>query len=414
MLSAPPLAHLILWIDRSIGWTLSVNLDGARAIASAMTATLLTFIVFIFTVLLVAVQLASVQLTPRVIARVFKDPFTKISLGVFVFIYAFSLVILGQLEEKVPLISGLLVGYGSLACVAIFIFLIDRLGKELRPVRILTSVGAEGDQVIRAMYPERIAEDTVALMPTEEIVLGEALREVKHGGHPGVILAFDRQGILALAQRADCLIEIIPQVGDFVATDDPLFRIYQNNKSIDELSLSRSIAFGPERSLEQDPTFAFRIIVDIASKALSPAINDVTTAVLAIDQLHHLLRQVGSRRLDTGNDRDATGQLRLVYRTPDWEDFVHLAVTEIRQFGGTSIQIVRRLRAMLDNLVKTMPTDRAGSLRQELSLLQRTVARSFIDPEDRILAGISDLQGVGGKSVHTDPPIADDDPTAIF
>ena len=94
--------------------------------------------------------------------------------------------------------------------------------------------------------------------------------------------------------------------------------------------------------MEQDPAFAFRIIVDIASKGLSPAINDPTTAVLALDQIHHLLRNVGQRWLDDDRVRDSQGRLRLIYRTPGWEDFVHLAVTEIRHYGGTSIQIARR------------------------------------------------------------------------
>src|SRR6185369_5074569 len=110
---------------------------------------------------------------------------------------------------------------------------------------------------------------------------------------------------------------------------------------------------------EQDPTLAFRIMVDIASKALSPAINDPTTAVLAIDQIHHLLRNVGGRCLDEERVRDVTGRLRLVYRTPDWQDFVHLAVTEIRHFGGESIQIARRMRAMLENLIQCLPRERA-------------------------------------------------------
>ena len=101
---------------------------------------------------------------------------------------------------------------------------------------------------------------------------------------------------------------------------------------------------GQERTFEQDPTFAFRILVDVASKGLSPAINDPTTAVLAIDQIHHLLRNVGSRHLDDDRVRDAAGQLRLIYRTPGWEDYVQLAITEIRQFGGESIQVARRLR----------------------------------------------------------------------
>ena len=142
--------------------------------------------------------------------------------------------------------------------------------------------------------------------------------------------------------------------------------------------------------MEQDPAFAFRVIVDIASKGLSPAINDPTTAVLALDQIHHLLRHVGSRRLDNAMVRDTTGRVRLVYRTPDWEDFVTLAVTEIRQFGGASIQVSRRLRAMLEDLIKTLPEERAAPLRQELQLLKRSAERFFQEPEDRALAEVSD------------------------
>ena len=213
----------------------------------------------------------------------------------------------------------------------------------------------------------------------------------------GVVLAFDVPGLVSLAQSADCVIELVPQVGDFVAMGDPLFRIFQGGATLSADALCQSVAVGQERTLEQDPAFAFRIIVDIASKGLSPAINDPTTAVLALDQIHHLLRDVGQRWLDDERVRDGQGRLRLVYRTPGWEDFVHLAVTEIRQYGGTSIQIARRMRAMLENLIQTLPEERAGLLRQELKLLQRSAERFFTEPEDRVLAEVSDLQGVGGK-----------------
>lgn len=142
--------------------------------------------------------------------------------------------------------------------------------------------------------------------------------------------------------------------------------------------------------------FAFRIIVDIASKALSPAINDPTTAVLAIDQIHHLLREVGNRYLAEGHERDHAGRVRLVYRTPNWEDFLHLAVTEIRQYGRDSIQVMRRLRAMLENLIDTLPARRTPLLRRELELLQQSSKRAFPDMDDQVLADIGDLQGMGG------------------
>jgi uncharacterized membrane protein len=203
--------------------------------------------------------------------------------------------------------------------------------------------------------------------------------------------------LTALAQQFDGVIELVPQVGDDVAVGDPLLRVYGTGAEPYRRRLQQSVIVGFERTLEQDPMFGFRILVDIASKGLSPAINDPTTAVLALDQIHHLLQCVGRRDLDTGQVRDSAGKLRLIYRTPDWEDFVRLAVTEIRQFGGESIQIVRRLRAMLENLIAVLPPPRTDLLRKELMVLHRSSERRFADPEDRELAGISDAQGVGGK-----------------
>jgi uncharacterized membrane protein len=199
-----------------------------------------------------------------------------------------------------------------------------------------------------------------------------------------------------MAEQANCLIELVAQVGDFVAAGDPLFRIFDGGENLPAERLCNSVAMGQERTLEQDPTYAFRVIVDIACKALSPAINDPTTAVLAIDQIHHLLRNVGSRSLASGRETDSRGVLRLVYRTPDWEDFVHLAVTEIRQYGDDSIQIMRRLRAMLENLVQTLPERRAPMLRLEIGLLQAAAKRMFEDLYDQSLAETGDLQGMGG------------------
>jgi uncharacterized membrane protein len=141
-------------------------------------------------------------------------------------------------------------------------------------------------------------------------------------------------------------------------------------------------------------------MVDIASKALSPAVNDPTTAVLAIDQIHHLLRDVGNRYLAEGREKDRAGRLRLAYRTPNWEDFVHLAITEVRQYGRDSIQVMRRLRAMLENLIETLPERRRLLLRKELRLLESSAMRTFPDLHDQTLAQISDLQGMGGTQVQ--------------
>jgi uncharacterized membrane protein len=199
-------------------------------------------------------------------------------------------------------------------------------------------------------------------------------------------------------------------MGDFVAVDEPLYRLYGGASGLDERLLREAIVLGTERTMEQDPTFAFRILVDIAIKALSAAINDPTTAVLALDQLHRLLRVVGLRALRGDNVRDATGAARLIYRTPNWEDYVHLACTEIRLCGAGSLQIMRRMRSMLENLVKTLPPHRHPELYQQLKLLDRTIETAYVLAEDRALARIGDPQGLGGSlglERLSEPPTAE-------
>jgi uncharacterized membrane protein len=181
--------------------------------------------------------------------------------------------------------------------------------------------------------------------------------------------------------------------------------LHDGATSLDESDLRSTLAFGPERTLEQDPTFAFRIAVDIALKALSAAINDPTTAVIAIDQLARLLRSAGNRNLRTDELLAATGELRVICRTPNWEDLVHLALTEIRFCGAQNMQIARRLRAMIENLIETLPKHRHPALLEQLALLDREVDRCFIYAEDRALARVGDSQGLGGAAggKHTNP-----------
>jgi len=172
--------------------------------------------------------------------------------------------------------------------------------------------------------------------------------------------------------------------------------LYGGAAAIDDHQLRGAVALGTERTIEQDPTFAFRILVDIAIKALSPAINDPTTAVLAMDQLHRLLRRVGLQYLRGEVIRDAEGEPRLLFKTPNWEDFVHLSCIEIRHFGATSVQIMRRMRSMLENLIQTLPPHRHAELSLQLELLDRTIEVNYSFPEDIAIARTPDSQGLGG------------------
>ena len=193
------------------------------------------------------------------------------------------------------------------------------------------------------------------------------------------------------------MIEFVPQIGDFVAVEEPLFVLYGGATAIHDRVLRSTVALGRERTLEQDPMFAFRIIVDIALKALSPAINDPTTAVLALDQVQRLLRVVGRRQLRGEIIPDQNGQPRVIFRTPNWEDYVHVACREIRACGADNLQVARRMRAMLEDLRRTLPERRRAALQAELDLLNRAIDSHFPFPEDRLLAQIPDPQGLGGS-----------------
>jgi uncharacterized membrane protein len=401
MVAALTLIRLLDWLDQVTGWQGDYHPDTMRAVLGSLAGAMFSFIVFVCSSLLLVVQLASAQLTPRIIGTLFRDTLTKLTLSLFVFTFTFSISSLLRIGTSVPLLTAEITAFGAAACLGLFIFLIDHIGKMLRPSGALHSVASQAHQVIDSVYPHPLIKSSESFSDLTPLLEQVPSRTVASPGD-GVVLAFDVKGLVALGTRHNCIIELVPQAGNFVATNYPLFRIY-GGAGLPSAALCQCIALGAERTMEQDPAFAFRVIVDIASKGLSPAVNDPTTAVLAIDRIHHLLRHVGSRRLDDERVRDATGKVRLMYRTPDWEDFVTLAVTEIRHFGGLSIQVARRLRAMLEDLIQNLPEERAAPLRQELKLLQRSAARFFVEPEDRALADISDAQGVGGRRERSLP-----------
>jgi len=396
MIAAILLHRLVRYFDISNGWYALASIEGTRILLTTFSASMFTFFVFVFSILLLSVQLASAQLTPRIIVVFYRNPVLKYSLTFFVFTFAFTLAVLFRLTDKVPQTSMYIAIYSSLTSIGVFLYMIDHVGKSLRPISLLNLIGNKGQKVLIDVYPNSLlkAEDSESSPSPLEVHLSLRIIETSR---TGVILAFDADGVAELARRANCIIEFIPQVGDFITTGDPLFRLYQGGENIIDRHLKQKVAIGQERTLQQDPGFAFRIIVDIAVKALSSAINDPTTAVLALDQIHRLLRTVARRQLNAGQVFDKTGQLRLVYRTPNWDNFINLALTEIRQYGKDSIQVVRRMRALLDNLIDIVPPQRAAALRAELEVLNHGVEHDFFHPEDRTNAGVADSLGVGGS-----------------
>ncbi len=179
--------------------------------------------------------------------------------------------------------------------------------------RVLAYAGDQGRVVIERDYPlldeaggrrADAAPRSQELPPVSQLLV--------HRGGPAVIQAIDVAGLVALAAGAEAVVEVAWAVGDTVIDGMPLLRVHGGARPLDERSLRRLVNLGAERTFEQDPKYAMRILVDIAIKALSPAINDPTTAVQALDQLEDLLLRLGRRSLAAGRARDASGSVRLV------------------------------------------------------------------------------------------------------
>lgn len=386
--------RLVSAFEVTPGWGGGISAETARTVMSTVAGSTFTLLVLVSSAMLLAVQLASAQLTPRIIAMIYRNTHGKLAFTVFMFTFTFAVGTLARIDDSVPVLASYFAAYAFLLNLALFIFFTDSLGKKLRPSSAVRAVGLAAREVISSVY-SHVLRDHREIPEPLKIIRSVEPRVIFSKAY-GAVVAFDMAGLVAKATTANCIIELVPQVGDFIAAGDPLFRIH-GGEMLDEAGLRNSVAIGQERTLEQDPMFAFRIIVDIASKALSPAINDPTTAVLAIDQIHHLLRDIGKRYLAEGQAKDPNGEVRLLYRTPGWEDFVLLGTTEIRQYGRDSIQVQRRLRAMLEDLIDTLPVRRHAVLQKELLLLGTSLKRAFPDLDDQVLAEAGDLQGMGGS-----------------
>jgi uncharacterized membrane protein len=386
--------------------------EGIIALADYVISSSTAFIVFTFGSMIVAIQVASGQSSPRIIATMLlRDNVIRGSVGLFAYVLLLAVAVKTRVDT-IPQFIVSIMGLLALTSVIVFMFLIDHAARLLRPVTIVSRIARDGLKVIDDVYPDSVVATSVGVrVPGEP---GDPHRTIFHRGKSAVVIAVNLKALVAAAKRADAVIELVPRVGDFVATHDALFRQHGGSMAIDDRVLHGLVAFGRERTIEQDSTFAFRVIVDIAIKALSPAINDPTTAVIAIDSLQQLLRTVGVRELHNDWVCDEAGQRRVICRTPNWNDFVQLAFSEIRHCGAGNIQIARRLRAMIESVSKTLPESRVPALRREGELLDRAVQRQYAFPEDVALARIPDPQGLGGASdgdIKTPGPSAASAPT---
>jgi uncharacterized membrane protein len=361
------------------------------SIASGMIA--LTGVVFSLTFLMI--QFSATAYSPRLVLWIARDPVTSHALGVFTATFLYALTALAWVDRnnsgRVPLSSVWLVGVLLLASIAMFVSLIHRVGM-LQVNRMLVFTGSQGRGVIASLYPSIETSSTSSLDEMDQL---PCTQTVQHHGDPRVVQAVDVPVLVQLAHKGGCVVEIMTAVGDSVLDSTPILRVLGGTRPLLIEDLLNAIEFGGERTFEQDPKYAIRLLVDIAIKALSPAINDPTTAVQALDQIEDLLLRLGRRRLEVGSFRDQEGKLRVVVPFPSWKDFLRLAFDEIRSYGATSVQVMRRMKALVSEMISLLPEERHAALRYWQERLQSTIDRSFPDAQDKLNASAEDRQGFG-------------------
>ena len=191
----------------------------------AVVTASLSFLVFTFASLLVAIQVASGQLTPRIIATtLLQNEVVRYTVGLFMFTLLFAVTVQGRIEAKVHQLPLFVAALLAVACFAAFLYLIDSASKLLRPITILTNVGNSGIAVIKKVYPEPSLGPDVA--DSQRQKLSSPDRVIQHRGTSSIVLSVDISTLVDLAKSAGGVIEFVPQVGDFVAVDEPLFNLY--------------------------------------------------------------------------------------------------------------------------------------------------------------------------------------------
>jgi uncharacterized membrane protein len=410
---------VVPFIGGIVGWGLSFAAVWAQEAASGASPwkytpdtalTLLTAIVgatvgltgFVVTVSVLVVQMATGTFSARYMRIWYRDRTLKAVLAVLIgtFIFSFSLLRRVEDPENVPNLGVSACGFLLGAGIVLFLVFLDRAVHRLRPVAVADLVARAGRVSMRsvaaiASSPRRKSDDDAITA-----LVQRPAAFVVRSPRAGAIQAIHEAGLVAFARQHDSVVVLPHAVVNIVSRGGSLLQVHGDVTATPmlERSLARMVALGAERTIDQDPAFALRVLVDVAIRALSPAVNDPTTATQVIDHLEDTLTLIGSTPGLDGRweFHDDEGELRLVVPAQRWDDYLSLGVTEIREYGSTSVQVVRRLRAMLLALRESVLPENAAAVERELAALEQMIARSFAGSVDAELAATWDRQGIGG------------------
>ena len=335
----------------------------------AVGAALFTFMGVVFSLLFLVVQFGSTTFTPR-LNLFYTSPVIWHAFGfytgviVFAFVAAFSTTGVETVTGLVPIVTIVLL----LASIAVFRSLQMRAFGSIQLASTLAQVTQRGRQIIEGVYPDRPLGDGGETGGPRAIPHGE--RNVIWTASPGVLQAIDVPRIIGAARHAGAAVEILVPIGATVQQQAPVAVIHGTADPSLDSAVLKAIRTGPERTFEQDPALAFRVLADIALRAVSPAINDPTTAVQVIDNMESLLRVLIGRDLDVGEVTGPHGTARVLLSLPNWDDYVGLACDELIDLNDAPAPVRRRLARLARELIALAPPSRCASLQTRLDLLE--------------------------------------------
>jgi uncharacterized membrane protein len=354
-------------------WVFSGGVDGARGVLEAIAGGLITVTGVVFSVTIVALQLASTQFTPRILRNFTADRGNQLVLGVFIGTFTYTLLVLRTVRSAddgespfVPRVAVTLAVVLVLVAIGFLIFYINHSARSIQVAAILDRVARRTINDVRRLFPEQIGHADEAAPPDPRPVDRPSVTVAAESA--GYLQAVDGQSLFRLGKGRRLVIAMEPHIGDFVLPGQALATISPPGEVDEEVfrQVRKAFLLGPERTPEQDVEFGIVEISDIAIKALSPGINDPTTACRCIDRLSEVLLEMATRA-PPAPWRTEEGHVHYLARHPTFERAVGLAFDQIRHFGASNPGIVRKLVEVFTRLASLVPRSRREILHAQLA-----------------------------------------------
>lgn len=371
--------------------------DGSRGLLTAIATTMLTVAGTMFSITLAVLSLAASQYSPRVLRSFISDRPTQLVLGYFVAVFVYCLVVLRTIQggddgfvPSLAVLTGIVLAF---VAVAALVFFIHRLSSSIQPSAILERIGAGTAAAIANLFPGEMGAEAAEEVVPEAFGAGPwtavaALRT-------GYVVSVENEALLAFARSQGRLLRMDLGVGDFAIAGQALASL-QGGAPVGEkarAALDRCYAFDRQRSLEQDVAFGLQQIADVALRALSPGINDQTTAVMCIDRLTVLFAQLARRRIETPLRRDEEA-LRVIARGPSFAGLLQAVLPDLAENAAGRFPVLARLLDALERVGReTRHAERRAALRCQLQSMAECVRRTVAVPDarDALLARVARL-----------------------